>query len=94
VLNKNGVLIVSEKIHFDDKQKQDEITKLHLDFKRANGYSELEIANKRLQLKLYTNFYLAKSLFFNLKKINRSVFLLGVKLFYKWCNLSIIIFWF
>ena len=46
-LNKGGVLIVSEKIHFDDRQKQDEITKLHLDFKRANGYSELEIASKR-----------------------------------------------
>ncbi|CAC9524653.1 tRNA (cmo5U34)-methyltransferase [uncultured Gammaproteobacteria bacterium] len=46
-LNKGGALIVSEKIHFDDKQKQDEVTKLHLDFKRANGYSELEIASKR-----------------------------------------------
>lgn len=46
-LNKGGVLIISEKIHFDDRQKQDEISKLHLDFKRANGYSELEIASKR-----------------------------------------------
>jgi tRNA (cmo5U34)-methyltransferase len=46
-LNKGGVLIVSEKIHFNDAKKQAEITKLHLDFKRANGYSELEIANKR-----------------------------------------------
>ncbi|SMN01414.1 tRNA (uridine-5-oxyacetic acid methyl ester) 34 synthase [uncultured Candidatus Thioglobus sp.] len=46
-LNKNGILIVSEKIHFDDKNIQDEMTKLHLNFKRANGYSELEIAAKR-----------------------------------------------
>ncbi|MDC9715465.1 MAG: carboxy-S-adenosyl-L-methionine synthase CmoA [Gammaproteobacteria bacterium] len=46
-LNKGGVLIVSEKIHFEDEKKQNNITKLHLDFKRANGYSELEIANKR-----------------------------------------------
>ncbi len=46
-LNTNGALIVSEKIHFDNKKKQKQITKLHLDFKRANGYSELEIANKR-----------------------------------------------
>ena len=46
-LNPGGVLIISEKIHFDDKESQDQITKLHLDFKRANGYSELEIANKR-----------------------------------------------
>ncbi len=46
-LNKGGVLIVSEKIHFNDTQKQEEIAKLHLDFKRANGYSEMEIAAKR-----------------------------------------------
>ncbi|SMM97668.1 tRNA (uridine-5-oxyacetic acid methyl ester) 34 synthase [uncultured Candidatus Thioglobus sp.] len=46
-LNKNGILMVSEKIHFDDKNIQDEMTKLHLNFKRANGYSELEIAAKR-----------------------------------------------
>ncbi|WXU00365.1 MAG: Carboxy-S-adenosyl-L-methionine synthase [Catillopecten margaritatus gill symbiont] len=46
-LNKGGVLIVSEKIHFNDVQKQEAITKLHLDFKRANGYSELEISAKR-----------------------------------------------
>ncbi len=46
-LNPGGVLIVSEKIHFDDEQKQAEMTKLYLDFKRANGYSELEIAAKR-----------------------------------------------
>jgi methyltransferase, putative len=46
-LNSGGILVVSEKIHFNDKQKQVEITKLHLDFKRANGYSELEIAAKR-----------------------------------------------
>jgi len=46
-LNPGGVLVVSEKIHFDDAQKQAKITRLHLDFKRANGYSELEIATKR-----------------------------------------------
>ena len=46
-LNPGGVLIISEKIHFKDSGTQDHITKLHLDFKRENGYSELEIANKR-----------------------------------------------
>jgi tRNA (cmo5U34)-methyltransferase len=45
-LNVGGALILSEKICFDDNEQplQD---KLHLDFKRANGYSELEIAQKR-----------------------------------------------
>ena len=46
-LNPGGVLIISEKIHFDDTETQNHITKLHIDFKRENGYSELEIANKR-----------------------------------------------
>ena len=46
-LNPGGVLIISEKIHFKNKQIQNQITKLHMDFKRENGYSELEIANKR-----------------------------------------------
>jgi len=33
-----------------DKQNQTQRVKLRLDFKRANGYSELEIANKRQSL--------------------------------------------
>ena len=45
-----GVLIISEKIHFDNKENQKQLENLHLDFKRANGYSELEIANKRQSL--------------------------------------------
>ena len=46
-LNPGGVLIISEKTHFEDKETQDQITNLHIDFKKENGYSELEIANKR-----------------------------------------------
>ena len=46
-INPDGVLIVSEKIHFNDAKKQRRMTNLHLNFKRANGYSELEIAAKR-----------------------------------------------
>jgi tRNA (cmo5U34)-methyltransferase len=46
-LESGGILIISEKIHFDDAVTQNHITKLHMDFKKENGYSELEIANKR-----------------------------------------------
>ena len=46
-LEPGGILIISEKIHFDDAVTQNHITKLHIDFKKENGYSELEIANKR-----------------------------------------------
>lgn len=42
-----GALILSEKLHFQDPAEQALLTDLHLDFKRANGYSELEIAQKR-----------------------------------------------
>ena len=46
-LESGGILIIREKIHFDDPVTQNQITKLHMDFKKENGYSELEIANKR-----------------------------------------------
>ncbi len=42
-----GVLILSEKIVFADADTQRFNEAMHLDFKRANGYSELEISQKR-----------------------------------------------
>ncbi len=42
-----GALLVSEKICFDDESQQHLMTTLHHDFKRAHGYSDLEIAQKR-----------------------------------------------
>ena len=43
----DGVLIISEKICFEDTQEQEDQTVWHHDFKRAQGYSDLEIAQKR-----------------------------------------------
>jgi tRNA (cmo5U34)-methyltransferase len=45
-----GVLIISEKISFEDSLEQEAQTVWHHDFKRAQGYSELEIAQKRSAL--------------------------------------------
>ncbi|MEM8484454.1 MAG: carboxy-S-adenosyl-L-methionine synthase CmoA [Bacteroidota bacterium] len=45
-----GVLILSEKVVFEDPGEQELMTALHLDFKRANGYSEMEISQKRSAL--------------------------------------------
>jgi len=42
-----GALILSEKLRFADAEEQALLTDLHIAFKRANGYSELEIAQKR-----------------------------------------------
>lgn len=45
-----GVLILSEKLHFEPHERQQFLEQLHLAFKRANGYSELEISQKRAAL--------------------------------------------
>lgn len=42
-----GVLILSEKVCFEDEHVQALTTDLHHAFKRAHGYSDLEIAQKR-----------------------------------------------
>src|SRR5690606_10799690 len=42
-----GILILSEKFRFDDADTQHHLEQVHYAFKRANGYSELEIAQKR-----------------------------------------------
>ncbi|MCY1285485.1 Carboxy-S-adenosyl-L-methionine synthase [compost metagenome] len=42
-----GALILSEKLRFEDAEEQQLLGNLHIAFKRANGYSELEIAQKR-----------------------------------------------
>jgi len=46
-LNKNGILILSEKLLFTNTTTQSFIEELHHEFKRENGYSELEISQKR-----------------------------------------------
>ena len=45
-----GVLILSEKIIFANDLEQDEQEELQLAFKKANGYSDLEISQKRTAL--------------------------------------------
>lgn len=45
-----GALVLSEKLCFENASEQSLQTDLHLGFKRANGYSELEISQKRTAL--------------------------------------------
>ncbi|MCG9712257.1 carboxy-S-adenosyl-L-methionine synthase CmoA [Shewanella insulae] len=49
-LKPGGILVLSEKLVFEDEPVQHLLDELHLDFKRANGYSELEISQKRSSL--------------------------------------------
>ena len=49
-INSGGILVVSEKISHGDSVIDKHLIDLHHDFKRANGYSELEVAQKRTAL--------------------------------------------
>lgn len=49
-LKPGGALIISEKLAFADDASQAFQQQLHLDFKRSNGYSDLEISQKRSAL--------------------------------------------
>jgi len=49
-LKPGGLLLLSEKMSDNDDVCRDLLTELHHNFKRANGYSELEIAQKRTAL--------------------------------------------
>ncbi len=42
-----GVLILSEKVIFDDAHLNEVLIDIHHDFKRAHGYSDLEVSQKR-----------------------------------------------
>ena len=45
-----GILILSEKISYAQPWEQEFLTEIHWDFKRKQGYSDLEIAQKRQAL--------------------------------------------
>jgi tRNA (cmo5U34)-methyltransferase len=46
-LSPGSALVLSEKIQLQDPQSQWLLTDLHHDFKRSNGYSDMEISGKR-----------------------------------------------
>ncbi len=56
-LTPGGVLVLAEKVNFADEDQQAFLTDLHHAFKRHQGYSDLEIAQKRAALEnvLVTN---------------------------------------
>lgn len=49
-LKPGGVLLLSEKVRFADPKTQQDLFNLHHDFKRDNGYTDLEISQKRSSL--------------------------------------------
>jgi tRNA (cmo5U34)-methyltransferase len=70
-LNPGGILILSEKIVFGDTPHDDLMIELHHNFKRANGYSELEVAQKRSAIE---NVLIPESLDTHLKRMQQAGF--------------------
>lgn len=46
-MNQGGILILSEKLNYNDASQQQLLIEMHHFFKKANGYSDLEISQKR-----------------------------------------------
>ncbi len=66
-----GALLLSEKICFDQPTQQQLMTDLHHDFKRAHGYSDLEVAQKRTAIE---NRLIPESLDTHLKRLKHAGF--------------------
>jgi tRNA (cmo5U34)-methyltransferase len=49
-MNEDGIFVLSEKVVDDDDALESLLVALHLDFKRQNAYSDLEISRKRAAL--------------------------------------------
>ena len=49
-MKSGGILILSEKLNYTDQDQQQLLIDMHHFFKKANGYSELEISQKRQTL--------------------------------------------
>lgn len=70
-LRPGGIMVLSEKVIFEDPQLNALNIDLHHEFKRANGYSDLEIAQKRDSLE---NVLVPESLKDHKERINRAGF--------------------
>jgi tRNA (cmo5U34)-methyltransferase len=49
-LTQGGILLLAEKVRYDNPEKQQLMTDIHHHFKRQQGYSDLEISQKRAAL--------------------------------------------
>jgi len=66
-----GTLLLAEKLCFDDPTSQQLLTDLHHDFKRAHGYTDLEIAQKRSSIE---NRLIPETLETHLRRLRRAGF--------------------
>ena len=83
-LRPGGLLILSEKTILDDKQLNRTYINIYHDFKKEQGYSELEIARKREALE---NILIPFSVAENKLLLEQAGFVPAAP-FFQWCNLS------
>ncbi|PLX98569.1 MAG: carboxy-S-adenosyl-L-methionine synthase CmoA [Desulfuromonas sp.] len=70
-LRPGGILILAEKVAFDDEARQELLTDLHHEFKRAQGYSDLEVSQKRTALE---NVMIPESLDIHIERLGQAGF--------------------
>ncbi|MBW8192873.1 carboxy-S-adenosyl-L-methionine synthase CmoA [Neiella marina] len=70
-MNDGGLLLLSEKIQHPDGVMNDVLIDLHHEFKRTNGYSELEISQKRTALE---NVMITESVDHHLQRLKEAGF--------------------
>jgi tRNA (cmo5U34)-methyltransferase len=70
-LNKGGCLVISEKLHFEPAPLNDLLSQLHHQFKREQGYSDLEISQKRDSIE---NVLLPETLDTHIERLKKSGF--------------------
>jgi len=79
-----GVFILSEKLSFDDRHHDQLMNELHHYFKKTNGYSDLEIAQKRTALE---NVLIPESLHTHQQRLDKAGFT-GTELWFQCFNFS------
>ena len=82
-----GVLILSEKLDFNDETLREEFDTLHTTFKRVQGYSDLEISQKRTALE---NTLIRDSLETHQQRLTKAGFS-GVELWFQCLNFASLI---
>jgi len=79
-----GAVVVTEKVAHNDPSMEELLTELYYDFKRRNGYSQLEISNKREALE---NVLVPWTLKQNISLLKNAGFR-HVEVFLKWYNFA------
>ena len=83
-LKKNGLFLFSEKIISEDKWLNKQLIDIYFDFKRAQGYSDYEIAQKREALE---NVLVPYSLEENMEMVKKAGFSF-VEPIFRWANFA------